>query len=349
MERGQAAAPQSGRIKAMHLFKNFTVHYKRRQTMTSTPDRRKGCLAALALIASFIAAPAHADCFPSKFGPDDQIGNLNYVTPEKTREASKLIKTGKSYRLGIETNKNTPAYAPRTFELTVVQPGQENGPIGPTRTSYNDDIINGWVGIGSQLDGLGHLGINNVYYNCNYAPNFVQKDGLRRLGIETVPAIATRAVVLDMTAYFGMNPVKEGTAFNREQIEGAMKNQGIKSIDKGDVVLFYTGWSKLIGKDDARYSAGEPGLGIDGAHYLASRGVAMVGSDSWAVEVLPAEPNAGAFEVHQILLAMNGIYILENMNTEEMVKDKAWEAFFTLGPSRITGAVQAIINPIAIR
>lgn len=303
------------------------------------------------IAASILALPAHAEqtCFPSKFGPEDQIGNLNYITPEKTLRASKLIKTGKSYRLGIETNKNTPAFAPRTFELSVVQPGQENGPLGPSKTTYNDDIINGWVGIGSQLDGLGHIGIDGVYYNCNKASDFVRKDGLRKLGIEQVPAIATRAVLLDMTSYFGMNPVKEGTPFNKAEIDGAMQKQGIKSIEKGDVVLFYTGWAKLIGKDDARYSAGEPGLGIEGARYLASLGVAMVGSDSWAVEVLPAEPNAGTFEVHQILLPMNGIYILENMNTEEMVKDQAWESFFTLGPSRITGAVQAIINPIAIR
>lgn len=301
--------------------------------------------------ASMLALPAHADqtCLPSRFGPDDQIGNLNYITPEKTLQASKLIKTGKSYRLGIETNKNTPAFAPRTFELSVVQPGQESGPLGPSRTTYNDDIINGWVGIGSQLDGLGHIGIDGVYYNCNKASDFVGKDGLRKLGIERVPAIATRAILLDMTAYFGMNPVKEGTPFNKAEIEGAMQKQGIKSIEKGDVVLFYTGWAKLIGTDDARYSAGEPGLGIEGAKYLASLGVAMVGSDSWAVEVLPAEPNAGTFEVHQILLPMNGIYILENMNTEEMVRDQAWESFFTLGPSRITGAVQAIINPIAIK
>lgn len=312
-------------------------------------------LAALALSGLFTLGQAQAqatgaqDCFPSRFGPNDQIGNLNYVTPQKTLEAAKLIKTGKSYRLGIETNKNTPAFAPRTFELTVVQPGQENGPLGPSRTTYNDDIVNGWVGIGSQLDGLGHLGINNVYYNCNKAADFVRKDGLRKLGIETVPAIATRAVLLDMTAYFNANPVKEGTAFNRAEIEGAMKKQGIKSIDKGDVVLFYTGWGKLIGQDNARYNQAEPGLGVEGARYLASLGVAMIGSDSWAVEVLPAEPNAGVFEVHQILLAINGIYILENMNTEEMVRDQAWESFFTLGPARMTGAVQAIINPIAIR
>jgi kynurenine formamidase len=305
----------------------------------------------IAFCAALGSMPAYGQqsCFPSKFGPDDQIGNLNHITPEKTRRASKLIKQGKSYALGIETNKNTPAYAPRSFEIKVVQPGQENGPIGPSKTTYNDDIINGWVGIGSQLDGLGHLGIDGVYYNCNKGADFAKPDGLRKLGIERVPAIATRAVLLDMASYFNANPVKEGTPFNRREIEGAMKRQGIKAIEKGDVVLFYTGWSALIGKDNERYAKGEPGLGIEGARYLATLGVAMVGSDSWAVEVLPAEPNAGAFEVHQILLAQNGIYILENMNTEAMVKDKAWESFFTLGPSRITGAVQAIINPIAIR
>jgi kynurenine formamidase len=143
--------------------------------------------------------------------------------------------------------------------------------------------------------------------------------------------------------------VKEGTAFNRAEIEAAMKKQGITAIDKGDVVLFYTGWTKLIGKDDKRYNGGEPGLGVDGAKYLASLGVAMVGADTWGLEVVPFEKNAGVFEVHQILLPQNGIYILENMNTEEMVKDKAWEFLFTLGPARITGAVQAIINPIAIK
>jgi kynurenine formamidase len=115
------------------------------------------------------------------------------------------------------------------------------------------------------------------------------------------------------------------------------------------VVLFYTGWTRLIGKDNQRFGSAEPGLGVEGAKYLASLGVAMIGADTWGVEVIPVEKDAGFFEVHQILLALNGIHILENMNTEELVKDQAWEFLFTLGPSRITGAVQAIINPIAIK
>ncbi len=286
----------------------------------------------------------------SIFGAADQIGNLNYVTAEMTLAATRLVTKGKSYSLAIETNKFTPAFPPRTFSLTVLQPGQTGGAtLGPTKTGYNDDIIMGWVGIGTGIDGLGHVGIDNLYFNCNKASDFVSADGLTKLGVENIPAVATRGVLLDMAGYFKTDIVKEGTAFNRAEIEGAMKQQGIASLENGDVVMFYTGWINLIGKDNKRFAAGNPGVGIEGAKYLASRGVAIVGADNENVEVVPFEKGAGVFEVHQILLAKNGIYIIENMNLEEMVKDKVWESLFTLGATRITGGVQAIVNPIAIR
>ena len=311
-------------------------------------------LCAVFAVALAFALNVHAQQKPcltaSKFGPDDQIGNLNYVTPAKTLAATRLVTKGKTYRLGIETNKDTPAYPPRTFAITIVQPGQTAGAtLGPTKTTYNDDMITGWSGVGSQLDGLGHIGIDNLYYNCNKAADFAMTDGLKKLGVEHVPAVATRGVLLDMAGYFNTDMVKEGTAFNRAEIEGAMKRQGIGSIEKGDVVLFYTGWLKLLGKDNKRFGSVAPGLGRDGAKYLASLEVAIIGSDTWSFEVIPFEKDVGIFEVHQILIPLNGIHILENINTEEMVKDQAWEFLFTLGPARITGGVQAIVNPIAIK
>ena len=306
-------------------------------------------LSALAMALAMPAQAQTAPCSPSKWGPNDQIGALNNITSANVLEASKLIKRGKSIRMGIETNSKTPAYAPRTFSLTVLSPGQENGAsLGATKTNYNDDIIMGWVGIGSQLDGLGHIGTANVYYNCNKAGDFVTAGGLKKLGIENVPAIATRGVILDMVGLTGKDPVPEGTAFNRKEIDAAVARQGIKPPGKGDVVIFYTGWTKLIGKDDKRYGSVEPGLGVEGARYLASLNVAAVGADTWALEVIPFEVASNVFHVHQILLTENGMHILENVNAEEAVKDKVYEGLFTLGPSRITGAVQAIINPIFV-
>ena len=134
--------------------------------------RAKGSMAiAAGAIALAYMASAQAQglqtCYKSKWGPDDQIGALNNVTSKNTAAAAQLVKRGKAIRMGIETNSKTPAFPPRTFAVTILTPGQEYGrSLGETKTNYNDDIVTGWVGIGSQLDGLGHIGIDGVYYNC---------------------------------------------------------------------------------------------------------------------------------------------------------------------------------------
>ena len=286
---------------------------------------------------------------PSKWGPDDELGAANLLSPKLALEAAKLIKTGKTYSLGVETNSKTPAFGPRSWALVINQPGQAGGiGLGPSKTNYNDDIYMGYVGTGTQLDGLGHIGVDNLYYNCRKNSDFVQANGLTKLGIEKIPNFVARGVVLDMTAHYGKNPVPEGTAFNRREIDQVAAKQGIQ-IRKGDVVLFYTGWLSLVGKDDRRYISVEPGLGKAGAEYLASKEVLAVGADNWGLEAIPFEPGVGVFEVHQILIPKNGIYILENINTAELVRDRAYEFMFVLGHSKITGGVQAIINPTAIR
>jgi kynurenine formamidase len=295
------------------------------------------------------AGTAHAqDWTKSKWGPNDEIGAANYMTPELVLKAASLIKTGKTYALGIPVDSKTPAYPPRTFKLTVVQPGQAGSPgLGPNKATYNDDIIDTWVGIGSQIDGLGHLGVEHVYYNGNKLADFADPTGLKKLGIEKIPPIVTRGVLLDMAAYYNNDIVKEGTAFNVKEIEEVAKKQGV-DIRRGDVVIFHTGWLGLIGKDDKRYNAGEPGLGVEGAKYLTGKGVVAVGADTWAVETIPFE-SKNLFEVHQILLAMNGTYILENMDTAALAADKAYEFLFVLGQPRWRGGVQSMINPVAIR
>ncbi|VIO75629.1 hypothetical protein CI1B_60080 [Bradyrhizobium ivorense] len=301
----------------------------------------------IALLGTPGAAGAQ-DWTKSKWGPDDEIGAANYMTPDLVVKAASLVKTGKTYALGIPVDTKTPAYPPRSFKITIVQPGQAGiDGLGPNKATYNDDIIDTWVGIGSQLDGLGHLGVAHVYYNGNKLADFADPTGLKKLGIEKVPPMVTRGVLLDMAAYYNTDIVKEGTAFNVKEIDEVAKKQGVE-IRQGDVVIFHTGWLSLIGKDDKRYSAGEPGLGVEGAKYLTSKGVVAIGADTWALEVLPFEGKT-VFEVHQILLAMNGTYILENMDTAELAKDKGYEFLFVLGQPRWRGGVQSMINPIAIR
>ncbi len=312
-------------------------------------SRGFAAVTALALASATGAAFAEEDLVSKKWGPGDEIGSANYVTPERVVKAAQLVKTGKTYALGIETNSRTPAYPPRSFRITVVQPGQAgNDGIGKGKATYNDDIIDGWVGTGSQLDGLGHIGVGHVYYQNTRLADFADATGLRKFGIEKVPPLVARGVLLDMAAHYGTAVVPEGTAFNRTEIDAVAAAQKVE-IREGDVVLFHTGWVSLIGTDDARYGKGEPGLGVEGARYLIGKGVVAVGADSWAVEVLPGEDPDLAFPVHQELIPRSGTYILENMNTGPLAADAAYEFLFVLGAPRITGAVQAIVNPVAIR
>lgn len=289
----------------------------------------------------------------SQWGPDDEIGAANRITPESVLAASQMITTGKTYNLGIVVDSNTPAFSPRSMSVTVLQPNQiDTAGLGTNEMTYNDDMFTGWLGIGPQIDGLGHIGVNHTYYNGFHDSEFAQADGLTKLGIEKLPPIVTRGVLLNMASHYDQEIVDEGTAYTKEDIQVAALAQGV-DIREGDTVLFHSGWLDLLdgaNPDHARYVSVEPGLGISGAEYLAEIGVVAVGADTWGLEALPFENGAdGVFKVHQILIPQNGIFILENMETRELVADGVTEFMFVLGATRMRGAVQMMINPTAIR
>ena len=304
-----------------------------------------------ALTITLLTASATAtadDWYPSRYGADDTLGAINLLTPEKVLQAARLVKTGKTYSLGVETGPTSPAYPPRQYALTVLQPGDGTGStMGANKVTSNDDMLLLWMGIGSQIDGLGHVGLEHRYYNGLHASDFVTPTGLSKLSTDKLPPIVTRGVLIDMAKHLGQPILPEGTAFNRLQIQAAASAQGV-TIEQGDVVLFHTGWLNVAETDPVRFMAGEPGLGVDGARYLAELGVVAVGADSWALEVIPHEDPSLAFPVHPELLAKNGVYILENMDTRALAADGVHEFLFVLGQPRFVGAVQAVINPIAI-
>lgn len=296
------------------------------------------------------ASAAEEQTLPtSPWGPDDTLGAVHRMSPEKVVQAAQLVRTGRTYALGVVTGYDTPAYPPRQYSITILQPGDGTGAtMGAEKATGNDDLLYTWNGIGSQLDGLGHMGIDHVYYNNNAAEDFVTAKGLTKLATHEIPPIVTRGVLLDMTDHFDADPIPEGTAFSRADVEAVARAQGV-TIEEGDVVLFHTGWQALAETDRDRFMAGQPGLGVEAARWLAGIGVVAVGADSWALEAIPHEDPTLAFPVHVELLARNGIYILENMNTAALAADEGWTFLFVLGQARFEGAVQAVINPVAIR
>ena len=290
------------------------------------------------------------ECLPSKWGENDEIGNANLITPESVLKASELIKYGKTYSLGLTIDSETPAYPPRSLSLQVVQPTQQFGVLGLPNSTYNDDIFQGWFGIGSQIDGLGHIGTTEaMFYNCNDGKEFAQITGLTKLGIEKIPPIVARGVVIDIAGHLGIEYLDRGVTFSLEQLKQAALSQRV-TIQKGDVVLMHTGWTDAKFETDAsEWGSGAPGITPEIARYLASKEVIAVGADTWSLDVVPPMVADEPYPGHGILLQENGIYILEAMNTGPLVKDNVSEFLFVLGQAKIRGAVQMIINPVAIR
>ena len=313
-------------------------------------SKKLGALTAMTL--AILLSAVHADdhsWYPSKYGVEDTLGAINNLSADKVLQAAKLVTTGKTYALGVETGPTSPAYPPRTYSMTVLQLDDGTGtPLGSNKATGNDDLMNLWMGIGSQIDGLGHMGIEHVYYNGNHARDFVTPKGLTKLSIDRLPPIVSRGILLDMAAHMERDIVPAGTAINVAEIEAMAKKAGV-TIQKGDVVLFHTGWLNVMESDPVKFMTSQPGLGLEGAKHLAALGVVAVGADNWALEVLPSEDPNQAFPVHPELLAKNGVYILENMDTRALAKDGVGEFLFVLGQPRFVGAVQAVINPVAIR
>lgn len=313
-----------------------------------------GCLAArealgVTPVQAQAGAAAAGPVRASRWGANDQIGAANLLTPQKAQEAARLVTQGRTYAMGIPVDRGTPAFPPRNLAVTVFMPGQEGGQtFGSNRMSYVDDMITGWLGVGTQLDSLAHLGVDNTFYNGNRAQDFVRTTGVTKLGIEGVPPFVTRGVLVNLAAFKNKPRLDGGELVTADELRAAMAQQNVR-VTPGDVVVLHTGWLAMLAQDAKTFGEQEPGIDGAGAEFLASLQPLAVGADTWGVEAVPFRDPNTVWQGHQVLLAQNGIYILENLDTSGLVRDGVSEFMFVLGQPRYRGAVQAIINPVAIR
>ena len=303
----------------------------------------------LALIVATSAVSAD-ECVPSPWGADDQIGAANRVTPERTAAAAKLVKKGISHPLGIVIEPGMPAYPPRYTQLQVVQPNQQfNADLGVGwEASSNDDVLQMWLGTGPQLDGLGHMGEAGEFYNCNQGKDFSIITGLTKLDISGIPPMIGRGVMIDIAKQMGVDSLQAGQPITSDDIKAAMKSQGV-TVGEGDVVLLHTGYTDATLKQNPSLWAGSiPGITNEASVFLAGLKPMAVGADTWGLGAVPPRAGDKIFYDHVVLLKQHGIYILETMNTGRLADEGVHEFMFVLGQARLKGAVQMIINPVAM-
>jgi kynurenine formamidase len=247
---------------------------------------------------------------------------------------------GRVYEAGI------PVFGIRHYSLRIPQ---TSGPLGENKVTWHEEIVSGELGqVGTQFDGLGHVGIGELYYNGFNRHDFAKAEGLTKLGVENVGVFVTRGVLIDVAGYKNVEHLGDGYEITAADLKGALKKQGVQ-IRPGDVVLIHTGWGKFWMVDNARYTGTEPGIGLEAGRYLVEQQLVMTGADTWGIEVVPNPDKSLAFPVHQLFLAQNGIYNMENIITEELARDKVYEFAFIYTPLRLKGATGSPGNPIAIR
>lgn len=295
--------------------------------------------------------------WPSRWGPNDEAGASNWITPEKIMKAMTYVKQGKVYELGHAYERTMPYVGTRSYKLSVVDTGPA---AGTNKQLGNEEVISGELGqVGTQFDGPGHIGAltkygdgttKGVYYNGFTQEEVVHPDGLKKLGVHNVKPILSRGILVDVAAFKGVQRLSNGYEVTVADVKGALTKQGIteSSIAPGDVIIFRYGWATLWNTPQD-YTRNAPGIGLEVAKWLVEKQVTMTGADSGATEVNP-NPNPDlVVPVHQELMMKNGIFNLENMDLESLSTDRVYEFFFIFTPIRFVGASGSPGRPIAVR
>jgi kynurenine formamidase len=294
--------------------------------------------------------------WPSRYGPDDQIGTLNEITPEVTAKAARLVRQGRTLDLGRVLDSDTPKFRGRYWHQSVDVSAHYTNPRradsdgigwGRNRVNWIGELQTGTFQVGTQLDSIGHLQIGQRFYNGWTVADLVEPWGLGRFGMETVPPIVTRGVLVDMAAQAGVARLDKGQVIGPAEFQAALKAQGL-SLAPGDAVLIHTGWGGLWGKDNPTFLSGEPGPGLALIEWLHERRVALVGTDTWSIGPVPGEDPGRPFQVPQTMYVKMGLFGLENLATEVLVEAGVQEFLFVLTHAKTRGSTAAVIAPAAV-
>lgn len=291
----------------------------------------------------------------SRWGAGDQIGAGNLLTAERRLAALALVREGRLYDLSrlIETDapRMRPAMTPYviTHGTTWRDAIRRRREAGATNDAgSNLERVELTMHVGTHIDALGHYTIGDRMHNGFSAEDTVTDQGLRHLGAEHIPPMITRGLCLDVSRLDGGEFLEAGRAVTAQELEAACGRAGV-TPEPGDVVCIHTGWGRFFMQDNERYTAGEPGIDEAAARWLTARDVVAIGADSMAVEVLPGtEHPTRVMPVHQHTLVEAGVYLVENLALEALVRDGVAAFCLLLLATPFKGATASPLRPVAL-
>lgn len=291
----------------------------------------------------------------SPWGPADQRGATNYVTPEVTLEAVRSVQTGRILELSHEIQAGHPRLEPfiSPLQISMWAVPDTIRPLLKEHFQATNDVgvfterVELCMHTSTHIDALGHFTIGDEMFNGYHYQTSSTNWGLKQLGIEQVPPLITRGVVLDVAATKGVEHLDGGEVVTVELLQKAL-NAARVTLQPGDVVLIRTGWGKYFMTDNVKYTESEPGIDLDAARFLTEQKVCAIGADTMAVEVMPNPDPHLVLPVHQHALVEKGVHLIENVNFEEVLEAGVNTFCFILLALKLVGATGSPVRVIGV-
>ncbi|KAF0957821.1 cyclase family protein [Rhodococcus sp. T7] len=284
-----------------------------------------------------------------RWGEQDQAGALNLVTPEVTRRAAGLVRSGRTLSLAQPLGPHTPSPGHRPGPVRFMNRDAGDYALGaraPGGFKFAEDTVQLPTHSGTHVDALSHAWSGEHLFNGHPESSTRTTRGAQRCGAEHLVPVVTRGVLVDMVATTG------GPLPSRSPVEAADLERGIAEAgvtpEPGDAVLIRTGWWESHGTA-ADYFADEPGITAEAATWLAARDVALVGADNYAVERQTAEPG---FPAHLVLLHRHGVPLIENLSlaalADTLAEAKRSTFLLLFAPLPLVGSTGSPVTPVAV-
>jgi kynurenine formamidase len=294
----------------------------------------------------------------SPWGPDDEIGRMNWITAESRRAVLEHLDGRAVFDLGIEYFFGMPSWSAAhdpKYEIWMTHTPQGSindnlsgaGPEVHEKYSYCGDSIHMYIHTGTHLDTLNHLGYFGMFWNGWTAEKDLGSRVWLKGGVEKYPPVIARAVLLDIAGLHGVDCLPPGHVITPGDLRAAAREQGTE-LQPHDVVLLRTG-RMTCWPDFDTYIPDNPGLGVAGARYLCEDiGAMCIGTDAVSMDVAPHEEPDTFVPVHCYMFATAGAQIIEVLDLEEIAAERVYEFALLAFPLKLRGATGSPIRPVAV-
>lgn len=294
----------------------------------------------------------------SPWGAEDEIGTLNMMTESSRLQVLSSVASGKVYDLSVEYFTGMPSFdmlgdpsyqywLTHTPHGTIVDNPNGLGSKMNQLVSYTGDAFSMYTHMGTHIDALNHFGLNGKIWNGYTPEEHLGDKGWKKTGAETIPPVIARGVLIDIASYKGYENIKDNYRINAQDLQEALRKQKVK-LQPGDVVLIRTGQAQFYNNAE-QYLNNFPGINLEAVRWLVEdKKIMLLGADNLSFEAFPTERKDNWVPVHTYLLAEKGVMFLEQMDLEELARDRVYEFAFIAASLKLRGASGSPIRPIAI-